>query len=187
MLIVDSNYRSSDPSMTLDLESGRKVFRCEDGYLSCEVGFLGWDEAVGEAIAKEENVKMSEAHWEVVDFLRGYYEEYRIAPMIRILGPSARGWGKRRIPNASMVCTLEEDRKPAKSRGCPNRPSLASLATICCLTSGGSLLPPDSKKLKTIRSFNDELKICTRRLPCCLVFGKRVLDLIQCKFFLYIK
>jgi len=54
----------------------------EDGYL---VKLDQWNRDVAEFLAEEEGVEMSEAHWEVIDFLREYYEEYKIAPMIRIL------------------------------------------------------------------------------------------------------
>lgn len=54
----------------------------EDGYL---VNVDQWNKDVAQHLAEEEGVEMSEAHWEVVNFLREYYEEYKIAPMIRIL------------------------------------------------------------------------------------------------------
>ncbi|MDH5637770.1 MAG: TusE/DsrC/DsvC family sulfur relay protein [Nitrospinota bacterium] len=54
----------------------------EDGYL---VNVDQWNKDVAAVLAKDEGVEMSENHWEVVDFLREYYEEYKIAPMIRIL------------------------------------------------------------------------------------------------------
>ena len=36
-------------------------------------------------IAKAENIEMSQNHWEVVNFLRDYYNEYQIAPAVRVL------------------------------------------------------------------------------------------------------
>lgn len=54
----------------------------EDGYL---MDLDQWNKDVAAFLAKEEEVDMSDAHWEVVNFLREYYEEYKIAPMIRIL------------------------------------------------------------------------------------------------------
>ncbi|WP_130470579.1 TusE/DsrC/DsvC family sulfur relay protein [Candidatus Magnetaquicoccus inordinatus] len=54
----------------------------EDGYL---VNLSDWSEAVAKHLAETESVDMTESHWEVVNFLREYYEEYKIAPMIRIL------------------------------------------------------------------------------------------------------
>ena len=54
----------------------------EEGYL---VNLADWNKDIAEAIAKSENVEMSENHWEVVNFLREYYDEYQIAPAVRVL------------------------------------------------------------------------------------------------------
>ncbi len=54
----------------------------EDGYL---VSISDWSEVVANHLAETESVEMSDAHWEVVNFLREYNDEYKIAPMIRIL------------------------------------------------------------------------------------------------------
>ena len=54
----------------------------EDGYLA---NLSDWSESVAQHLANTESVDMSDAHWEVINFLREYYEEYKIAPMIRIL------------------------------------------------------------------------------------------------------
>ena len=42
------------------------------------------DEAV-RVIAAAENITLTDAHWEVVNFLRDYYNEYQIAPAVRVL------------------------------------------------------------------------------------------------------
>ena len=54
----------------------------EEGYL---VNLADWNEDIANEIAKSENVEMSENHWEVVNFLRQYYDEYQIAPAVRVL------------------------------------------------------------------------------------------------------
>lgn len=54
----------------------------EEGYL---INLSDWTEDIGKAIAQTENVDMSENHWEVVNFLRDYYNEYQIAPAVRVL------------------------------------------------------------------------------------------------------
>lgn len=54
----------------------------EDGYLT---ELDSWNREVAGYLADDEGVEMSDEHWEVVNFLREYYEEYKIAPMIRIL------------------------------------------------------------------------------------------------------
>jgi tRNA 2-thiouridine synthesizing protein E len=54
----------------------------EEGYL---VNLADWNKDIADAIAKSENVEMTENHWEVVNFLREYYDEYQIAPAVRVL------------------------------------------------------------------------------------------------------
>ena len=54
----------------------------EEGYLT-DIG--EWNAGSRRLIAKGENIDMTPEHWEVVNFLREYYEEYQIAPAVRIL------------------------------------------------------------------------------------------------------
>ena len=54
----------------------------EEGYL---VNLSEWNADIGKAIAVGENVDMTPNHWEVVNFLRDYYNEYQIAPAVRVL------------------------------------------------------------------------------------------------------
>jgi TusE/DsrC/DsvC family sulfur relay protein len=54
----------------------------EEGYL---VNLAEWNEDIAKEIAKGENVEMTPNHWEVVNFLRQYYDEYQIAPAVRVL------------------------------------------------------------------------------------------------------
>ncbi|MBO8168689.1 MAG: TusE/DsrC/DsvC family sulfur relay protein [Thermoanaerobacteraceae bacterium] len=43
-----------------------------------------WDEAVAEYLAKTEEVEeLTEDHWKVINYLRDYYKQYGIAPMVR--------------------------------------------------------------------------------------------------------
>ncbi len=45
-----------------------------------------WSEELAEAIAKTEEVEdLTEDHWKVINYLRSYYQEFGIAPMIRKL------------------------------------------------------------------------------------------------------
>lgn len=62
--------------------SGTTYETDEEGYL---VNLSDWSEDVALEIAKSENVEMSSNHWEVVNFLREYYNEYQIAPAVRVL------------------------------------------------------------------------------------------------------
>ncbi|HEB83368.1 MAG TPA: TusE/DsrC/DsvC family sulfur relay protein [Bacteroidetes bacterium] len=45
-----------------------------------------WSEAVAKALAETEGVsEMTEEHWKVVNYLRNYYQQFGIAPMVRKL------------------------------------------------------------------------------------------------------
>lgn len=54
-----------------------------------ENGFLAhvddWNKNVADYFAQAEGITMSDKHWEVVNFLREYYQECRIAPVKKIL------------------------------------------------------------------------------------------------------
>ncbi len=54
----------------------------EEGYIT-DISL--WSESLADLIAEDEDIEMSDDHWEVVNFLRNYYEEYQIAPAIRVL------------------------------------------------------------------------------------------------------
>ncbi len=62
--------------------NGKSYETDEEGYL---VNLGEWNRDVADYIAKAESVNMTDQHWEVVDFLRGYYDEYQIAPAVRVL------------------------------------------------------------------------------------------------------
>ena len=62
--------------------NGKSYETDEEGYL---VNLGEWNRDVADYIAKAESVDMTDQHWEVVDFLRGYYDEYQIAPAVRVL------------------------------------------------------------------------------------------------------
>jgi len=54
-----------------------------------EEGFLlkidDWTEEIAIAMAAEDDIELSSEHWEVINFLREYFEEYEFAPAVRIL------------------------------------------------------------------------------------------------------
>ena len=54
----------------------------DDGYL---VDWQQWNENIATHMAKEDGLELSEEHWEIIRFLRDYFQKYQIAPMIKIL------------------------------------------------------------------------------------------------------
>ncbi len=61
---------------------GQTVEHDEEGYIT---NLSDWSKELADVIAKAENIDMNEEHWEVVNFLRDYYDEYQIAPAVRVL------------------------------------------------------------------------------------------------------
>jgi TusE/DsrC/DsvC family sulfur relay protein len=54
----------------------------EEGYLA---NLNDWNPEIAEYMAKDEDTELTENHWEVINFLREYYDEYQIAPAVRVL------------------------------------------------------------------------------------------------------
>ena len=62
--------------------NGTVVEHDEEGYIT---DISTWTPELAALIANAENIEMSDDAWEVVNFLRSYYEEYQIAPAVRVL------------------------------------------------------------------------------------------------------
>ena len=62
--------------------NGQTIETDEEGYLTNR---SDWNEAVAAEMAKQDNAALDQNHWEVINFLREYYEEYQIAPAVRVL------------------------------------------------------------------------------------------------------
>lgn len=62
---------------------GREIELDEDGFL---IDFEDWTEDVAGILAAKEGIcQLNENHRQVIKYLRDYYKEYQIAPMIRRL------------------------------------------------------------------------------------------------------
>jgi tRNA 2-thiouridine synthesizing protein E len=62
---------------------GKTIQIDEDGFIQSPEQ---WDDAVAKDLAKTEHVEqMTDAHWRVVRYIRSYYLEFGMAPMIRKL------------------------------------------------------------------------------------------------------
>jgi len=63
--------------------NGKQIEVDEDGFIQDP---SQWDEEVAKFLAKSEGVEeLTEDHWKVVNYLKDYYKQYGIAPMIRKL------------------------------------------------------------------------------------------------------
>ena len=67
----------------------------EEGYL---VDPATWNEEIAGELANQENIQLTEDHWDAIHFMREYYAEHQIAPDVRHvtkhlaerLGPASR-------------------------------------------------------------------------------------------------
>lgn len=62
--------------------NGVEIATDKDGYL---LDSTQWNEEVACAIAQLEQLELTEAHWEVINFVRDFYQEYNTSPAIRML------------------------------------------------------------------------------------------------------
>jgi len=67
--------------MSLEI-NGQVLDTDPEGYL-CSLA--DWNEHVAELMAQHDEIQLDGNHWEVIHFLREYYDEYQLAPAMRIL------------------------------------------------------------------------------------------------------
>jgi dissimilatory sulfite reductase related protein len=62
---------------------GKDIGLDKDGFM---LDPQAWDEQVAAAIAGEEGVAaMSDTHWKIVNFIRGYWQQHDLAPPVRLI------------------------------------------------------------------------------------------------------
>jgi tRNA 2-thiouridine synthesizing protein E len=54
----------------------------KEGYLK---NIADWSDAVANAIAQQESITLTDAHWEIIHLLRRFYQTYELAPSMRVL------------------------------------------------------------------------------------------------------
>ena len=61
----------------------------DTGYAVDKNGFLSnledWSPTVAQQLAQAENIELTDAHWQVIELLRAYYQEYDSSPAMRAL------------------------------------------------------------------------------------------------------
>jgi TusE/DsrC/DsvC family sulfur relay protein len=67
--------------MSLEI-NGKRYGTDAEGYLT---DLSAWNPEFAGAMAANEGLALSDEHWQVIHFLREYYQEYGIAPSVRVL------------------------------------------------------------------------------------------------------
>lgn len=74
---------------TMDLNT---LPRDKQGYLTDS---SLWDEKVAIAISQSENIELTDDHWQVINYVRKFYEEFNTSPSIRpLVKYLAQEWSK---------------------------------------------------------------------------------------------
>jgi len=68
--------------------NGKQIETDAQGYL---LDHTQWEEGMIEILAQQEGIELSDAHLEVVHFVRDFYLEFNTSPAVRMLG---QGYGK---------------------------------------------------------------------------------------------
>jgi len=79
------------------LVNGREIETDSEGYIR---NLDDWSEDYAVALAKQEGLELTEEHWEVIRYLRQYYQEHSIQAQVRnMIKHFAEVWGKERGNN----------------------------------------------------------------------------------------
>ena len=62
--------------------NGKEYFTTKHGNL---VDGSDWNQAFGEFLAQQESITLSDEHWVILNFLRKFYFEFGVTPMVRLL------------------------------------------------------------------------------------------------------
>ena len=90
---------SAKPVRTVMVE-GRPVPTDKEGYL---IDLQDWSEAFATALAREEGLELTPAHWEVLRFLRNHWHEHGVQPQVRVMiRHFGKVWGPERASNHAL-------------------------------------------------------------------------------------
>ena len=61
---------------------GKSIATDPQGYLQ---QLTDWHEDIARLLAEQEAISLTDAHWEVIYFVRDFYQTYQISPAMRVL------------------------------------------------------------------------------------------------------
>ena len=64
------------------LVEGQTISTDKEGYLK---NLDDWSEVVAEAIAQQEQISLTEPHWEIIWLMRDFYQQFEVSPAMRVL------------------------------------------------------------------------------------------------------
>ncbi|HKB54158.1 MAG TPA: TusE/DsrC/DsvC family sulfur relay protein [Ramlibacter sp.] len=88
--------------MTITLQrtvhvNGRDIVTDSEGYLR---NLADWSEDFARVLARQEKLVLTSEHWEVIRFLREYYQQHGVQAQVRVMiRHFTRAWGPQRGSN----------------------------------------------------------------------------------------
>jgi tRNA 2-thiouridine synthesizing protein E len=77
--------------------AGAQILIDNEGYIQ---DMNEWSEDFVRALAREEELELTDEHWEVIYYIRNYYEEHQVQAQVRtMIKHFARVWGPERGNN----------------------------------------------------------------------------------------
>jgi len=76
-----------------------------------------WCEALAIELAARDNIQLSDAHWQLIQFVRSYYDDYGIAPGMRLLVIAVRQRLSPELASSRYLYRLFPD-SPARQLSC---------------------------------------------------------------------
>ena len=120
---MNASVAAVDKSQNMVQVGGKQVAVNNKGYL---INFDDWDKDFAETMSAIDNLKLSECHWEAINFLRDFYREYQIPPhprvVIKAIGDKVSSWG----------CTRKDLENAFPLGGCKQACRLAGLPFYYC-------------------------------------------------------
>ena len=98
---------------------GRSILLDKEGYLIC---LSDWDQNIANALALNEGITLTDAHWEIISLLRDFHDEFEHAPAMRILVRAVKKQLGEEKGNSIYLLKLFPDspaKKAAKIAGLP--------------------------------------------------------------------
>lgn len=62
--------------------NGKDIRTDAEGYLA---DLDDWSEEIAMFLSEQDRLQLTERHWEIIEFIRRYYQEYQTAPNLRVL------------------------------------------------------------------------------------------------------
>ena len=94
--------------------NGKEIETDAQGYL---LDHTQWEEGMIELLAKDEEIELTDAHLEVVHFVRDFYEEFNTSPAVRML---VKAMEKAHGPEKVTVSTYSNCLRKALQNKQPN-------------------------------------------------------------------